>query len=147
MKLVYRKIGTDDFLECANSLVETFKEEPWNENWTEKMAFERIDEIMSARVSRGYVVCDGEKVVAMLLGRVMTYLEAKELFVDEFSVNPKYQGHGIGSKLLAFVRDELKKENIHCMVLNTEKGYPAVKFYEKNDFKQKESIIFMVDIF
>jgi len=31
--------------------------------------------------------------------------------------------------------------------LNTEKGYPAVKFYEKNDFKQKESIIFMVDIF
>jgi len=35
------------------------------------------------------------------------------------------------------------RDDIGNMVLNTEKSYPAVKFYEKNGFKIKDSIVFM----
>ena len=81
----------------------------------------------------------------MLCGRIMTYLSFKELWVDEFSVNPKYQRKGIGSMLINYVREELKKERekISYIVLNTEKGYPSVKFYEANGFEIDESLVFM----
>lgn len=135
----------EDFKPCAYQLMKAFKEDPWDEDWTFEQAYTRIDEIMSARVSRGYVVYDNDMVVAMLCGRIMTYLGFKELWIDEFSVNPDYQRKGIGTKLMTFVREELKKEKekISYIVLNTEKGYPSVKFYEANGFKADDSLVFM----
>lgn len=134
-----------DIEKCALTLMKAFKEEPWNENWTYEQAYTRIDEIMSARVSRGYVVYDGDIVVSMLSGRIMTYLGFKELWVDEFSVHPDYQRQGIGTKMIEYVREQLKQETekISYIVLNTERGYPSVKFYEANGFEADESLVFM----
>ncbi len=141
----YRVMKQEDFKNCALSLMKAFKEEPWNEEWTYEQAYTRIDEIMSARVSRGYVIYDGEVVVSMLCGRIMTYLGFKELWVDEFSVHPDYQRKGIGTSMMQYVREQLKQEQekISYIVLNTEKGYPSVKFYEANGFKADESLVFM----
>ncbi|MBU3137863.1 GNAT family N-acetyltransferase [Clostridium gasigenes] len=147
MELECKIIEETDFGGCSKELMLAFKEEPWNENWTYEQAYTRIDEIMSAKVSRGYVIYDDDTVVSMLCGRVMTYLDFKELWVDEFSVTPSYQRQGIGGKMLKFVREQLKKESINCMVLNTERGYPSVKFYEKNGFKQDDSLVFMANDF
>ena len=77
MNLKYKIMNEEDFEGCAYELIEAFKEEPWNEEWTFEQAFTRIDEIMSARVSRGYVVYDGDTVVAMSCGRIMTYIDFK----------------------------------------------------------------------
>ena len=147
MNLDIRIIRTIDFPACAETLVAAFKAEPWNENWTFENANTRIDEMMASKMSRGYVICDGNTIAAMCIGRVMTYLDFKELFIDEFSVHPNYQGLGLGSRLLEFVKGELQKEGISGMVLNTKKGYPAVKFYEKNGFKAVESLVFMSSSF
>ncbi len=94
------------------------------------------DEILCYEVSRGYVIYDGDVVVSMLCGRIMTYLGFKELWVDEFSVNPEYQRKGIGTQMMNYVKEQLRqeKEKISYIVLNTEKGYPSVKFYEANGF-------------
>lgn len=40
----------------------------------------------------------------------MTYLGFKELWVDEFSVHPSYQRKGIGTKMIEFIRTQLKEE-------------------------------------
>ena len=145
----FRIMQQKDIESCAQTLIKAFGEEPWNEKWTFEQAYTRIDEIMSARVSRGYVIYDGDTVVSMLCGRIMTYLNFKELWVDEFSVHPDYQRQGIGTKMMEFVRAKLKeeKEKISYIVLNTEKGYPSVKFYEANGFEIDESLVFMaVDV-
>ena len=141
----YRLMTNEDYGPCAYELMAAFKEVPWNENWTYEQAYTRIEEIMSARVSRGYVIYDGDVVVSMLCGRIMTYLGFKELWVDEFSVNPKYQRQGIGTSMIEYVREQLKQETekISYIVLNTERGYPSVKFYEANGFKADESLVFM----
>ena len=87
----------------------------------------------------------GDIVVSMLSGRIMTYLGFKELWVDEFSVHPDYQRQGIGTKMIEYVREQLKQETekISYIVLNTERGYPSVKFYEANGFEADESLVFM----
>lgn len=145
MELVFRKMKQSDFGACAKELMKAFKDAPWNENWTYEQAYTRIDELMSARVSRGYVAYDNDQVVSMLCGRITTYLDFKELWVDEFSVHPDYQRKGIGSQMMQYVREELEKEpeTISYMVLTTEKDYPSVDFYKKNGFGVDDSTVFM----
>ena len=136
MPLIFRTMTPADFPACAEELVAAFAGEPWNEFWTPEQAFDRIDEIMSARVSRGVVCMDGDKCISMLSGRIMTYQDRKMLWIDEFSVHPDYQRQGVGSRMLAFLRQELQKETqpIHHMALITTHGFPSVAFYEKNGF-------------
>ena len=141
----YRELNETHLKHMATLFVKAFNTYPWNEEWTFEQAFTRIDEIMSARVSRGYVVYDGDTVVAMACGRIMTYIDFKELWIDEFSVNPLYQGKGVGSKLIEFIRNELKKEKskISYLALNTERDYPCVSFYENNGFRASETNLVM----
>ena len=73
VELEYRTMKTEDYEACARELMLAFHGEPWNETWTYEQAWTRIDEMMSARVSRGYVIYDGDEVVSMLCGRIMTY--------------------------------------------------------------------------
>lgn len=66
-------------------------------------------------------------------------------YIDEFSVHPAYQRQGIGSRMLAFLREELKKEPqaINHMSLITERGFPSVPFYEKNGFVELQNELTM----
>ena len=136
MSLCFRKMTPADFPACAEELMAAFLGEPWNERWTFDQALTRIDEIMSARVSRGIACMDGKQCVSMLCGRIMTYQQQKLFYIDEFSVHPAYQRLGIGSQMLSFLREELKKEPqpISHISLITERGFPSVSFYEKNGF-------------
>lgn len=136
MSLTFRPMEPCDFPACAKELVAAFAGPPWNEVWTEAQAFDRIDEIMSARVSRGVVCMDGDACVSMLCGRIMTYQEKKMFYIDEFSVHPDWQRQGVGSRMLAFLRQELQREpqRIWHMALVTTRGFPSVAFYQKNGF-------------
>lgn len=145
MPLTFRPMTRADFPACARELIAAFAEPPWNEVWTYEQAYDRIEEIMSARVSRGWVCMDGDRCVSMLSGRIMTYQDVKQLFIDEFSVHPAYQQQGVGSRMLAFMREELKRESmvIRHLALNTEKGFPCVDFYLRNGFVTLDDTIFM----
>jgi len=145
MALIFRPMTAADFPACAQELAAAFAAPPWNEVWTHEQAYDRIDEIMSGRVSRGYVCMDGERCISMLCGRIMTYQEQKLFYIDEFSVDPAFQRLGVGSRMLAFLRDELRKEPqpVSYMSLITERGYPSVAFYEKNGFVELTSELTM----
>lgn len=136
MSLHFRPMTPEDFPACAHELMAAFAQPPWDEVWTYDQAFTRIDEIMSGRVSRGYVCMNSEQCVSMLCGRIMTYQEQKLFYIDEFSVHPAHQRQGLGSRMLSFLREELKKEPqpISHISLITERGFPSVAFYEKNGF-------------
>ena len=136
MPLIFRSMTSDDFPACASELIAAFAVDPWCEIWTHQQAFERIDEIMSAKVSRGFVCMDSDRCISMLCGRIMTYQNKKLFYIDEFSVLPDFQRQGIGRKMLAFLRSELQKEltPISHISLITERGLPSVSFYEKNGF-------------
>ena len=68
----------------------------------------------------------------------------KKLWIDEFSVHPDYQRQGVGSRMLAYLRQERLKEPkpINHMALITTHGFPSVAFYEKNGFVgQKDELV------
>lgn len=136
MPLTFRPMLPADYPACARELIAAFAGAPWNEVWTQEQAFDRIDEIMSARVSRGIVCMDGDECVSMLSGRIMTYQDKKMFYIDEFSVHPDWQRQGVGSRMLAFLRETLQKEPqpINHMALVTTRDFPSVRFYERSGF-------------
>lgn len=143
MTFEYRIMTHDDLTSCAILFQEAFLQKPWKENWTFEQAFNRLDGIMDARMAIGYVVYEHNQLIGMLCGRKMVYLDEMELWVEEVCVSYKYQGQGLGSSLLKYVKEELKSVGINRMVLNTTKGYLSDVFYCKNGFLESDRIVFM----
>lgn len=143
MKLNYSEMKKTDLPNCARLFQHAFAQEPWNETWTYEQAYTRLDELMSSQAAMGYVVYDGDILVAMILGRRMTYMDKKDLWIDEFCVNRDYQGHHLGSELLDYTKQECIKQNIHGMVLNTVKGFLSECFYRQNGFYENISLVCM----
>ena len=137
-----KKITQDDLWACAIEMADAFKVEPWNENWSVEQAYERFDEIMSSKNAVGYCMYDEGKVICCVCGRILPYLDFKEFYIEDFSVLSSYQGQGIGTKMFAYIRNDLK--NIKNITLITKKGYPSVEFYQKNGLEIDESSVFMV---
>lgn len=141
MKLNFYEIKNSDLRNCARLFQRAFAEEPWNETWTYEQAYSRLDELMSSKAAMGYVVYDEDILVAMILGRQMTYMDKRELWIDELCVNQDYQGYHLGSQLLDYTKQECIKQNIHGMVLNTVKGFLSEVFYRKNGFYENISLV------
>lgn len=140
MTRVYK---SSDLEQAAKLLVDTFIQEPWKEEWTVELAKTRIEEFMSGPMSIGYVYEENKEIIGVMCGRQSTYLCGKEYFIDEFFISPSQQGKGIGTKMINYAKNDLQQQGFVNMVLNTEKEYPSETFYKKNNFKIKESLIFM----
>ncbi|MBQ8687299.1 MAG: GNAT family N-acetyltransferase [Ruminococcus sp.] len=128
---------------CAWVLKRAFAAAPWNEEWSLELARTRIQELMCSPMSIGYVYEEEGCILGMMLGRKTTYLHGVEYFIDEFCIAPEAQRKGIGTRMLAHAREELMPRGFEDIVLNTERSSPAERFYSKNGFVAKDSLIFM----
>lgn len=143
MEYVYKVMSNDDLSHCAKLFQKAFLKEPWYEEWTYQQAYQRLNQIMDSSCSIGFVIYDQDELIAMLCGRIMTYLDEEELWVEEICVSNCYQGKGLGSSLLEYTKQELLKRNVRRMTLNTVQGYLSDVFYQKNGFIKKDSIVCM----
>ena len=89
----------------------------------------------------GYVGIENNKIVAISIGMKKPWMNGMEYYIDEFCISHNMQGKGFGSQFLSKIEKDLKKLNLNGIILNTEKDYPAQKFYEKNGFKVLEGLI------
>ncbi|CCJ67118.1 Acetyltransferase [Leuconostoc pseudomesenteroides 4882] len=58
-----------------------------------------------------------------------------EYQLDNFFVDANYQGQGVGTELLASIKNDLIKNDIPAIILETEMHTPAEKFYRRNGFE------------
>ncbi|TGE34726.1 N-acetyltransferase [Desulfosporosinus fructosivorans] len=139
-----RRFKPEDTEELIGIYIDTYAQEPWKEDWHPESVRQRISDLTINPISICYVICDENGlIVGGLFGRRNIFLEAKELFIDEFFISSNHQRNGYGSRLMNFAGIELKKEGYSCLVLNTERRYPSEIFYKNNGFRIKESNIFM----
>ena len=131
----FRSIKPEDFPTCARILTKAYSGEPWHNTWSHDDALLRIEAIMSGFSARGYVMEHNQEIVAMCLGRIDYYYNNwRQFCIDEFNVMPDHQGKQIGSKMLTYVTDTMKQQNINRMFLITG-GAEAAHFYENNGFE------------
>lgn len=132
----------DMFDECVSLYIDVFSREPWNEVYeSREQIIPYFENSIANNYCLGYVAVCNDQIVALCVGAKKPWRDGIEYYIDEFCVHPDMQGKGIGSKFLKVVEEKVKEQGVRGMFLNTEKGYPAMKFYEKNGFSPVGNLI------
>jgi ribosomal protein S18 acetylase RimI-like enzyme len=121
---------------CVDLFIETFTKEPWKDVYESREQVVRFfNNHLKNNYFVGYAAMLNDKVVALSIGMKKPWIEGIEYYIDEFCVSYEMQGRGIGSWFIKAIEEDIKEQGINGIILNTEKDYPAQKFYEKNGFK------------
>ncbi|MBU3109473.1 GNAT family N-acetyltransferase [Clostridium gasigenes] len=134
--LVLLKMKRNIIDECVDLFIETFTKEPWNDVYKSR---EQVVNFFNNHFNNnyfvGYVAILDDKVVALSIGMKKAWIDGFEYYIDEFCISYEMQGKGIGSWFIKAIEEDIKKQEMNGMILNTEKDYPSQKFYEKNGFE------------
>ncbi|MDS0524326.1 GNAT family N-acetyltransferase [Clostridium sp. SHJSY1] len=140
MKLL--EIEEQIIAECVDLFIETFTKEPWNDVYESRdQVVEFLNNFLKNNNFLGYVAIVNKKIVALSIGMKKPWIKGIEYYIDQFCVCYELQGQGIGSDFLKEIEEDIKKQGLNGIILNTEKGYPSEKFYLKNGFKTIDELI------
>ena len=143
-KIVIRDFTLDTLDKCVDLYMETYSQEPWNESWDSRDVIENFYRNHFANnYFLGFTAYKEEEIVGVCVGFLKPWAKGMEYYIDDFFVCSDYQGQGIGSEFMAAIKNNLASQNIHAIILSTQRGYPAQKFYEKMGFTALEDAVFM----
>jgi len=136
---------TPELLErCTDLYMETYSKEPWNESWDSRdVVVNFYKNHYNNNYFRGFVAVKDGKIVGVSAGFLKPWIKGMEYYIDDFFISPDYQGQGIGKKFMAAIKDELLSQDIHAIMLNTERGYPAYSFYKNVGFTADENSVIL----
>lgn len=130
---------------CVDLFIETFTREPWNDVYDSK---EQVINFFNNHYNNnyfvGYVALLNDEIVALSMGIKKPWIQGFEYYIDEFCVDYKHQGKGIGSMFVMAIEEDIKTLGMNGIILNTENGYPSHDFYLKNGFKVINNMIVLV---
>ena len=144
MDLEVISITIDNLDEITKLYMETYKEEPWNENWEKEIAKEKIRDLIENNISENYCIKNEEKIIGVMFGRRNYFIDKKELYIDEYFIEYNNQRKGIGKYFLDFIENDIKQKNYSSIVLLTKKSFPSELFYKSNSFHTSPNMILMI---
>lgn len=128
---------------CSNIYPNIFNSEPWNENWSVETAYNRLKDIYDSPKFKGLVYIDNGKILGAILGNIECWDKGFKYFLKEFFIDNNCQGRGIGSSMIDFMENELKKINVNSIELYTLRGRQTEGFYKKNGYEKSCDTIIM----
>ena len=116
-----------------------FMGDPWNDDWSDRTQLEAYISYVAAYfkgLNYGLLI-DG-RLAAVSLGSVRHWWEGTNYNIEEFCVDPTIQGKGIGSRFMSMIEDDIRKQGLAGIFLQTDKDKPSYRFYMKNGYKDLE---------
>ena len=89
-------------------------------------------------------VCVGTDLIGMALGRIRSWYEGTEYWIDEFGIASEMKCRGAGTKSHTELECLLKGRGVKHIVQLTERSGPAYRFYLKNGFSEQQETVFFV---
>lgn len=124
----------------AQLLVDTFTEEPWLEDWTVETAYSRLICYQHTPNFIGLSCVKDDELIAFIFGNIEPYQKSFHFLLKEMCVKKKFQGEGIGKKLIENLHEKLKKEKVGSVILLTQKESLAEKFYMSSGYALADSM-------
>ena len=137
------KIKKDNINEIVELYIETYKKEPWNENWEKDIAENKIRDAIENNLAENYCIKNDNKIIGIMFGHRCYFIDKKELYIDEYFIDYNYQRKGIGKYFLECIENDIKQKNYSNMVLLTKKAFPSELFYKNNGFLTSPNMILM----
>ena len=133
------RLDENYLLQAAQLFSSSFAGKPWNDDWSDqKMLTEYIKEVSDGYNALNYGLLIDEKLAAISLGQIRHWWEGANYNINEFCVSKDFQGKRIGSRFIKMIEDDLKKNGIAGIFLQTDIDKPSFKFYTKNGFSNLE---------
>lgn len=140
-KMKIRKATKKDIRSIAEIFRIESSKSPYNKKRTSKKALEIIMEDFKSNDM--YVALVDDKVLGFIMVKQASGVNG-ELWINELWILKKYQGQGIGKKLMAEIESSYKKKGIKILklVAHTEKG-GALDYYKKLKYDIDKSMVYM----
>ncbi|NBJ69329.1 MULTISPECIES: GNAT family N-acetyltransferase [Clostridia] len=133
--LVVDKLDETVKEKCVDIYIDTFSQEPWNDIFSSRqIVVDFFDNHLDNNYFLGYVAKIKEEVVGLCIGMKKPWIKGMEYYIDEFCISHSFQNKGIGTVFIKTIEDEIKKQGLNGILLNTERQVPAFQFYVNNGF-------------
>ncbi len=130
--------------ELAQLYVKTYNAPPWNDEWDEETAFQKLSQIMHCEGFLGIVSKDShDTITGMIVGEKEIYFNCIQFFIKDFCVAHDLRGTGIGSELLIELERQLISMGIWRMYLFTSRTDDTEGFYLKRSFTTWDDMVMM----
>ena len=138
-----RPMNAENIRECADLFMRTFSKEPWNDVYeSEEEVIRFFQRYLNNNCFTGYILTCKDSVIALCLGSRKPWLNGMEYEINQFCVAEAFQRQGVGSYFLSRIEETAGKCGMNAVVLNTNRGFPAEKFYRKNGYRiLEESVV------
>lgn len=146
MKL--RKITKPDLAACVKLYTQVFCSDPWNEAWTEEIAYERLLHFYESKGFVGVLAEDpkSNRLTGFVLGNIEPFYKGKLFYLREMCTHTQSQNKGIGKAVLQALETELRTHHVKSLYLATDNAIPAAQFYKKNGFSHSENMGFYAKV-
>lgn len=136
-------IKREDLNEMVNIYIDAFNNEPWNDQWTNKTARERLNNMINDSGFYGIKIKRGNDICGFILGHEEVFYDRKIFNIKEFCTNRKYQGNGYGKKLILEMEKKIKGKGIEKIMLMTIRDIKAEGFYLRRGYQTYEELVIM----
>ncbi len=131
-----------DIPEVTKIFREEFSKRPFNDKWKKQSALKKIKHYFADDYEI-YVAMIGKDIVGFIIFSTYEWTKGIEGFIDQIVVSNKFQGRGIGRKLMKLAENYFKKMKIKEIVLYTDRRALSAKFYENIGYKQGHMIAYL----
>jgi len=141
MKTKIRKATPKDLKKVSEIFRVEYAKKPYYERWNEKTALRRIKTYY--KELKIHVAEVEKEIVGLIIFSEYLWDNGMRGFVEEFVVDSKFQGKGIGKALLKSVEKIYKKKGYKSIALIASTKAKAYNIYRKKGYKQEKQFVYM----
>ncbi len=132
MNITIRKADKKDLRDAVKIFMEEYKKYPYNEKWTKERAVKKIKNYFKGKV---YIADAKKEIAGFIIVETFTWDTEDRGIIAELIVSSKYQGQGIGRKLIETAEEYFRKKGIEKIILSANKKAKASGFYHKLNYE------------
>lgn len=138
-----RKMRTSDLRSCAKFFQVVYSKSPFNEKWQDDNAYKYLANKFKHSSGFSYVLVDDRKILGFIIASFGYWASGPQAIIEEIAVDYDYQHLGLGSQLMEYVQEQLKKSKVKSILLWTKKESLAYRFHQKHGFSPVDDLVIM----
>ena len=143
MEFKLSSIDEDDLVGCSELYVATFRESPWNEEWSTEDAFERLGDFLACPKPLAIKAMRNGNICGFLFGKIQQWNGAVYYDLEEICVSNTIQRQGVGKILMGKLEEMLIEKGVSRVYLITQRDSAPSSFYTALGFSENQSVMVM----
>ena len=140
--LRFQRIQLDKYIDIgARLLIACYRPPPWNEEWSPKLAIQRLNELSSTPNYLSVGAFHENSLVGFAAGVPHTGAHGTSIYLSEIVVEPQFQNAGVGASLLQSFERSAKEVGYESIWLVTVRAEATIRFYANRQYQEPGTLL------